>query len=61
MALEFDAGIRYREREVDFSLQSFYVDFATLRRYLVDEAFLTLADGVYWRTGGRVSSRDEFT
>jgi hypothetical protein len=25
-----------------------------LRRYLVDEGFLTRADGVYWRTGGRM-------
>lgn len=61
LALEFDAGIRYREREVDFSLQMFYADYATLRRYLVDEGFLTRADGVYWRTGGRVSTRNEFT
>lgn len=61
LALEFDAGIRHREREVDFSLQMFDADYATLRRYLVDEGFLTRADGVYWCTGGRVSTRDEFT
>lgn len=53
LALEFEAGIRYREKEVDFALQMFFADYATLRRYLVDEGFMTRADGVYWRTGGR--------
>jgi hypothetical protein len=28
-------------------------DYASLRRYMVDEGLLTRADGVYWRTGGR--------
>ncbi len=51
--------VRYQEREVNFSLQMFYPDYATLRRYLVDEGLLTRADGVYWRTGGRVSGPDE--
>ncbi len=36
-----------------------YPDYATLRRCLVDEGLLTRADGVYWRTGGRVSGPDE--
>lgn len=54
LALEFEPGMRYREREVDFALQMFFADYATLRRYLVDEGFMTRADGVYWRTGGRV-------
>ena len=36
-----------------------YPDYATLRRYLVDEGLLTRADGVYWRTGGRVWGPDE--
>ena len=56
LALEFEPGVRYQEREVDFALQMFYADYATLRRYLVDEGFLTRADGVYWRTGGRVEA-----
>lgn len=55
LALEFEPGVRYHEREVDFTLQMFFADYASLRRYLVDEGFLTRADGVYWRTGGRVS------
>jgi hypothetical protein len=55
LALEFEPGRRYQEREVDFALQLFHADYATLRRYLVDEGFMTRADGVYWRTGGRTS------
>jgi hypothetical protein len=53
LAQEFEPGVRYREPEVNFTLQMFHADYATLRRYLVDEGFLTRADGVYWRTGGR--------
>lgn len=53
LAQEFDPGVRYGEREVDFTLQLFFADYAALRRSLVDEGFLTRADGVYWRTGGR--------
>lgn len=51
---EFEPGLRYDEREVNFTLQLFHPDYATLRRYLVDEGLLTRAEGVYWRTGGRV-------
>lgn len=53
LAQEFDPGVRYPERQVSFMLQLFHPDYAALRRYLVDEGFLTRADGVYWRTGGR--------
>ena len=53
LAQEFEPGLRYQEKEVNFTLQMFYADYAALRRYLVDEGFLTRADGVYWRTGGR--------
>lgn len=53
LAQEFEPGIRYSEREVNFTLQLFHGDYAALRRYLVDEGFLTRAEGVYWRTGGR--------
>jgi hypothetical protein len=51
---EFEPGVRYREKEVDFALQMFFADYAALRRYMVDEGLMTRADGVYWRTGGRV-------
>lgn len=53
LAQEFAPGLRYAEPEVNFALQMYHPDFASLRRYLVDEGFLTRADGVYWRTGGR--------
>ena len=53
LAQEFDPGIRYAEPEVNFTLQMFHADYASLRRYLVDEGLLTRAEGVYWRTGGR--------
>ena len=53
LAQEFEPGIRYAEAEVNFTLQLWYPDYAALRRYLVDEGFMTRADGMYWRTGGR--------
>lgn len=53
LAMEFEPGLRYPEREVNFTLALFHADFAALRRYLVDEGIMTRADGVYWRTGGR--------
>ena len=53
LAQEFEPGLRYPERDVSFTLQLWYPDYAALRRYLVDEGFLTRADGFYWRTGGR--------
>lgn len=54
LAMEFEPGLRYEERQVNLTLQMFHPDFAALRRYLVDDGFLTRADGVYWRSGGRV-------
>lgn len=54
LAQEFELGVRYPERQVNFMLQLFHPDYAALRRYLVDEGILTRADGVYWRSGGRV-------
>ena len=35
-------------------LRAFHPDTAALRRYLVDEGFLTREHNVYWRTGGTV-------
>ncbi|MEA2002755.1 MAG: DUF2087 domain-containing protein [Actinomycetota bacterium] len=57
LAQEFEPGLRYQERDVNFTLQLFHADYAALRRYLVDEGLLTRADGVYWRTGGRYLAR----
>lgn len=53
LAQEFEPGLRYREPEVNFTLQLFHADYAALRRHLVDAGLMTRADGVYWRTGGR--------
>jgi hypothetical protein len=52
VALAFEPGVRYPEREVDDFLRRIHPDHAALRRYLVDEEFLGRAGGVYWRTGG---------
>jgi hypothetical protein len=50
----FEVGVRYPEREVDVLVRAFHDDYAALRRYLVDEGFLTREAGVYWRIGGSV-------
>jgi hypothetical protein len=57
LALEFEPGVRYAEREVNQILRPFHGDHVALRRYLVDEGFLTRERGEYWRTGGRVEVR----
>lgn len=54
IAIEFDPGVRYEERDVNGILGRFHTDHAALRRALVDEGFLSRDHGVYWRTGGRV-------
>ncbi|HEU5034416.1 MAG TPA: DUF2087 domain-containing protein [Mycobacteriales bacterium] len=53
----FDIGVRYPEREVNAFLRAFHPDTAALRRYLVDEGFLSREHNVYWRTGGTVDLR----
>jgi hypothetical protein len=50
----FEIGRRYPEREVNGMLRAFHPDHAALRRYLVEEGFLTREHNVYWRTGGSV-------
>jgi hypothetical protein len=52
LAQSFEPGKVYPEREVDAILQRFHPDHAALRRYLVEEQFLTREDGYYWRSGG---------
>jgi hypothetical protein len=54
VALEFEPGRRYDEREVNVIVGAFFNDYAALRRYLVDERFLDRDHGVYWRAGGRM-------
>jgi hypothetical protein len=52
LAQRFDPGTIYPEREVNKILGRFHPDYASLRRYLVDEEFLERREGHYWRAGG---------
>ena len=54
LAQRFEPGVRYSEAEVVAVLTEFHPDHAALRRYLVDEQFLTREEGRYWRSGGTV-------
>jgi hypothetical protein len=54
VAQAFEPGVRYREREVNAVLRAWHPDYASLRRYLVDEALLAREAGEYWRIGGPV-------
>jgi hypothetical protein len=58
LAGAFEPGVTYPEREVNAILGGFHDDYATLRRYLVDEGFLSREDGAYWRSGGSVELPD---
>jgi RimJ/RimL family protein N-acetyltransferase len=58
IALEFEPGQRYSEREVNLIIQLIHDDYATIRRYMIDEGFMDRADGAYWRTGGRYGPPD---
>jgi hypothetical protein len=46
--------VRYPEQQVSLFLGELHHDYAALRRYLVDEEFLSRSGGQYWRTGGMV-------
>lgn len=48
----FEPGRTYPEQEVNELLTAFHPDYAALRRYLVENQFLTRKDAVYWRSGG---------
>jgi hypothetical protein len=52
LAQEFEPGRTYPEAEVNQILLRFHPDFAALRRYLVENGFMTREDNVYWRSGG---------
>jgi hypothetical protein len=54
VAQSFEPGQTYPESEVNAVLERFHPDYAALRRYLVDDAFLTREGGWYWRSGGTV-------
>jgi hypothetical protein len=57
VAQAFEPGREYPESAVDEILKSIFDDHCALRRYLVDEAFLSrTAAGIYWRAGGTVDA-----
>jgi hypothetical protein len=51
LAEDFQLGRRYPEAEVNRVISRRHPDFATLRRYLVDEELMQRRSGIYWRTG----------
>ncbi len=52
LAQSFEPGEQYPEQAVNEILQRAHPDYAALRRYLVENQFLTRRDAVYWRSGG---------
>jgi hypothetical protein len=57
VAQAFEPGRRYPEAVVNEVLKSVFDDHCALRRYLVDESFMSrTADGIYWRAGGTVDA-----
>jgi hypothetical protein len=52
LAQRFEPGRRYSEEMVNLMIAHVHSDTAALRRYLVDEGFMSRAHGEYWRTGG---------
>jgi hypothetical protein len=51
LAEDFQPGRRYPEAEVNQIISRRHPDFATLRRYLVDEELMQRRRSIYWRTG----------
>ena len=58
LAEEFEPGVYYSEADVNATLREFHPDVAALRRYLVEEGFMSRTRGgyAYWRTGGEFHS-----
>jgi len=52
LSQSFEPGRQYPEKEVNEILERFHPDYAALRRYLVEDQFLTREESVYWRSGG---------
>ncbi|MDX6360585.1 MAG: hypothetical protein QOH37_3639 [Nocardioidaceae bacterium] len=52
LAQAFEPGRTYPEAEVNEILGRFHPDVAALRRYLVENDFMTREHNVYWRSGG---------
>jgi hypothetical protein len=57
VAQAFEPGRKYPEAVVDEILKAIFDDHCALRRYLVDESFMSrTAAGIYWRAGGTVNA-----
>ncbi|MGH3188177.1 MAG: DUF2087 domain-containing protein [Streptosporangiaceae bacterium] len=55
VAQAFEPGRKYPEATVGEILKAIFDDHCALRRYLVDESFMSrTAAGIYWRAGGTV-------
>jgi hypothetical protein len=54
LAACFEPGLKYPEKAVDAILRAWHPDYASLRRYLIDEGMLARENAIYWRTGGPV-------
>jgi len=54
LAQGFELGVVYPELEVNAILRRSHPDVAALRRYLVENGFLTREANQYWRSGGTV-------
>lgn len=54
----FEPGERYAEKHVNILLRRYYIDAASLRRYLVDEGFMQRRSGIYWLIAGDDSGVD---
>ncbi|MHB8611734.1 MAG: DUF2087 domain-containing protein [Candidatus Dormibacteraceae bacterium] len=48
---DFQPSRRYPEAEVNQVIARRHPDFATIRRYLVDEELMQRRNGIYWRAG----------
>ena len=56
VAQAFEPGRTYPESTVNEILKQVFDDHCALRRYLVDEEFMSRSPaGLYWRAGGTVS------
>ena len=57
VAQAFEPGRKYPEAYVDAILKAIFDDHCALRRYLIDESFMSrTAAGIYWRAGGTVNA-----
>ena len=49
LADKFDRDRKYAEKELNEIIQQYNPDYATLRRYMVEERLMDRANGLYWR------------